>query len=40
ALSRSVIVDKHGGAISCRNVPGQGACFSIRLPLQETGATT
>jgi signal transduction histidine kinase len=26
------IVDAHGGTIVCRNVPGQGACFRIRLP--------
>ncbi|MES2299133.1 MAG: two-component regulator propeller domain-containing protein [Pseudomonadota bacterium] len=28
------IVKKHGGLITVRSKPGQGTCFSVRLPLQ------
>jgi signal transduction histidine kinase len=33
AISRSVIVDKHGGTIGFETVPGRGTTFLIRLPL-------
>lgn len=33
AISHSVIVDKHGGAINFETAPGQGTTFIIRLPV-------
>jgi signal transduction histidine kinase len=33
AISRSVIVDKHGGTIGFETEPGRGTTFLIRLPL-------
>jgi two-component system sensor histidine kinase MtrB len=32
------LVDAHGGRIEVDSVPGQGACFSVRLPLVESAA--
>jgi two-component system NtrC family sensor kinase len=34
AISRSVIVDKHGGDLTCRSEVGKGTTFSIRLPIE------
>jgi two-component system, NtrC family, sensor kinase len=40
AISRSVVVDKHGGTISFTSEVGQGTVFIIRLPLNpETSET-
>ncbi len=33
AIARSVVVDKHGGAIDCETEPGEGTIFIIRLPI-------
>ena len=38
AISRSVIVDKHGGTLTFDTVPGQGTTFIIRLPLGDQAA--
>ncbi len=38
AIAYSVIVDKHGGAISFDTELGQGTTFIIRLPLENPGA--
>ncbi len=35
AISRSVIVDKHGGSIDLETEVGKGTTFIIRLPLEE-----
>ena len=34
AISRSVVVDKHGGTITFNSVMGKGTVFVIKLPLQ------
>src|SRR5690606_5979129 len=26
------IVDAHGGSIACDSIPGEGTCFTVRLP--------
>jgi signal transduction histidine kinase len=33
AIARSIVVDKHAGHISVRSTPGEGTCFTLRLPL-------
>ena len=35
AISRSVIVDKHGGTIEVESSPGMGTTFVIRIPIEE-----
>ena len=37
AISRSVVVDKHGGTITFDSEVGKGTCFVIRLPLNQKG---
>ena len=32
------ITDLHGGSISVRSAPGEGSCFSVRLPVPPTTA--
>jgi len=39
ALARSVIVDKHGGAITVDSEFGKGTAFMIRLPLGSPSLT-
>ena len=38
AISRSVVVDKHGGTITFDSEVGKGTCFIIRLPLNQNGS--
>jgi two-component system, NtrC family, sensor kinase len=38
AISRSVIVDKHGGTIDFETEPGHGTSFIVRLPLHGSAA--
>lgn len=37
ALARAT-VERHAGALECCSIPGQGASFTIRLPLNAEGA--
>ncbi|HEY1101063.1 MAG TPA: ATP-binding protein, partial [Myxococcota bacterium] len=39
AISRSVIVEKHGGALQCTSVEGEGTTFFIRLPIAAVDRT-
>jgi signal transduction histidine kinase len=32
SISYQIVVDKHGGQLTCDSVPGQGAEFVIKLP--------
>jgi len=34
AISHSVVVDKHGGNLTCVSAPGQGAEFIVELPIK------
>ncbi|MFO0984059.1 MAG: PAS domain S-box protein [Planctomycetota bacterium] len=38
AIARSVVVDKHGGELTCESQVGVGSTFVIRLPLKKDGA--
>jgi len=40
AIARSVIVDKHRGAITVESQVGKGTTFIIRLPLTDPGAAS
>jgi signal transduction histidine kinase/CheY-like chemotaxis protein len=33
AIARSIMVDKHSGRISVASTPGEGTCFTLRLPV-------
>jgi signal transduction histidine kinase len=33
SISRQIVVDKHGGELSCISTPGIGAEFAISLPV-------
>jgi signal transduction histidine kinase len=35
ALARAIVVDKHSGHISVVSAPGEGTCFTVRLPLDK-----
>jgi signal transduction histidine kinase len=34
SVSYFIVTEHHGGSITVSSTPGQGTCFSIRLPLQ------
>lgn len=34
AIARSVLVEKHGGELTCRSEAGKGTIFSLRLPIE------
>ncbi len=36
AVSYSIIVDQHGGAIACHSTPGNGSSFSLDIPHRQT----
>ncbi|MEG4012863.1 MULTISPECIES: PAS domain S-box protein [unclassified Microcoleus] len=35
AISHSIVVEKHGGQLSCNSVVGEGAEFAIEIPLRQ-----
>ncbi|WP_414581321.1 sensor histidine kinase [Scytonema sp. PCC 10023] len=36
SISHQIVVEKHGGELSCHSIPGQGAEFLIKIPLRRT----
>ncbi len=38
AITRAIVVDKHGGSIDFETGPGRGTCFILRLPLAGASA--
>jgi PAS domain S-box-containing protein len=40
AISRTIVVDQHGGTLAVDSDLGRGTTFTIRLPLSGTGAST
>jgi signal transduction histidine kinase len=39
SISHQIVVEKHGGELSCHSIPGQGAEFIIKVPLRRTQNT-
>jgi signal transduction histidine kinase len=39
SISYQIVVEKHGGELSCHSIPGQGAEFIIKVPLRRTQNT-
>jgi PAS domain S-box-containing protein len=37
AMSRSIVVDRHGGRLTFKTRPGEGTSFEIRLPVEANG---
>jgi signal transduction histidine kinase len=35
SIAHSIIVEKHGGQLTCISTPGQGTEFAIKLPIQQ-----
>jgi two-component system, NtrC family, sensor kinase len=40
AISHAIVVEKHGGQLSCLSEPGQGTEFIIQIPVQQTIRST
>jgi signal transduction histidine kinase len=36
AIARGIVVDKHGGTLSCQSTPGAGTNFTVRLPIERS----
>ncbi|AFZ24149.1 PAS domain S-box [Cylindrospermum stagnale PCC 7417] len=39
SISYQIVVDKHGGKLSCYSIPGEGAMFVIEIPITQTAAS-
>jgi len=35
AISHSIVVEKHGGKLSCNSVWGEGSEFAIEIPMRQ-----
>ena len=35
SISYQIVVEKHGGNITCQSIPGQGTEFAIAIPITQ-----
>ncbi|HEY9648742.1 MAG TPA: PAS domain-containing protein [Chroococcidiopsis sp.] len=40
SISHQIIVEKHGGRLTCESEPGQGAVFCIEIPIQSVASAS
>lgn len=40
SISYQIIVEKHGGSLTCTSIPGQGTTFQIKIPVQHSRSST
>jgi two-component system, NtrC family, sensor kinase len=40
SISHQIVVEKHGGQLTCLSTPGQGTTFQIKIPVQQSRRST